>query len=86
LNEPKKQRTFADKLRDTLIIYVLPICIVGYVNYTKCWPYNAINNFYKGTAGERAKWINSDMIYFFSVVILGGIFYGIRYVYKKIIK
>ena len=55
MNEPTKPRTLREKIRDFIIIYALPIFCVGYVNYTKCWPYYAIKNFYKGTAGQHAQ-------------------------------
>ena len=86
MTELKKRRTFAEWLRDTLIIYVLPICIVGYVNYTKCWPYQALKDFSKGSMAERRGYVNDDLMYTVSVIILAGIFYGFRYLYKKMFK
>ncbi len=85
MTEPKKRRTFAEWLRDTLIIYVLPICIVGYVNYTKCWPYQALKDFSKGSMAERHAWVNDDLIRTGSAIILAGVFYGVRYLYKTIV-
>ena len=85
MTEPKKRRTFAEWLRDTLIIYVLPICIVGYVNYTKCWPYQALKDFSKGSMAERHAWVNDDLIRTGSAIILAGVFYVVLYLYKKIV-
>lgn len=86
MDEPKKRRTFAEWLRDTLIIYVLPIFIVGYVNYTKCWPYQAMKDFAKGSMLERRPGSQNEIIQFIAVIILAGIFYGFRYLYKKMVK
>jgi hypothetical protein len=86
LTELKKRRTFAEWLRDTLIIYVLPICIVGYVNYTKCWPYQALRDFSKGSMAERRAYVHDDLIRTVSVILLAGLFYGMRYLYKKMFK
>ena len=82
--QPTKRRTFAEKIRDFVIIYALPIFCVGYINYTKCWPYDALIDFYKGTAGQHAQWLNDDIIYTTSFTIFAGIYYGIRYLIKKI--
>jgi hypothetical protein len=84
MNEPTKIRTFSEKIRDFIIIYALPIFCVGYVNYTKCWPYYAIKNFYNGTAGQHAQWLNDDIVYTISFVFFAGIYYGIRYLIKRI--
>jgi hypothetical protein len=86
VTDPKKRRTFTEWLRDILIGYVLPIGVVGYVNYTKCWPYQALKDFSKGSMAERRGYVNDDLIYTCSLIIFAGLFYGIRYCYKKIFK
>ncbi len=80
----KNNRGFSEKIIDCLIIYILPIICVGYVNYTKCWPYEFLKDFYKNTAGEHKQWVNDDIIYFFSVIFVAAIFYGIKYLFQKI--
>ncbi|WP_395052008.1 hypothetical protein [Flavobacterium sp.] len=84
MTTPAKPRTTSEKFRDVMIIYVLPIFCVGYVNYTKCWPYQALIDFYKGTAGQHAQWLNDDIIYTISFTIFAGIYYALRYLIKKI--
>ncbi len=86
MTEPKKRRTFAEWCRNTLIIYILPICIIGYVNNTKCWPYQALEDFSKGSMAERHAWVNDDIIRTVSVIILAGTLYGFRYLYKKMFR
>jgi hypothetical protein len=83
MNQPQKTKTFGEKTSHFIIIYVLPTFCVGYINYTKCWPYETIQAFYKNTAGERNQWVNDDIIYTFSFVVIVAFFYGIRYVIKK---
>ena len=84
MNDYKKPRTLAEKIRDILIIYILPMVCLGYVNYTKCWPYQSLKDFYHGTAGQHKQWVNDDIIYTFSFLIIAGVFYGIRFLIKKI--
>lgn len=85
MNEPTKIRTFGEKIRDFIIIYALPIFCVGYVNYTKCWPYYELIEFFHGTAGQYKGYVRNDTIYFVSVLFFAGIYYGIRYLIKKIL-
>jgi hypothetical protein len=85
-NEPKKRRTFAEWLRDILLGYVLPLGVVCYVNYTQCWPYHALKNFSKGSMAERRPYVQDDLIYTISLIVLVGIYYGFKYLLKKIFR
>ncbi len=84
MNEPTKKRTFAEKIRDVLIIYILPLIVICYVNYTKCWPYYELIDFFHGTAGQYKGYVRDDTIYFDTVLFFAGIYYGIRYLFRKI--
>jgi hypothetical protein len=86
VTEPKKRRTFAEWLRDIMIGYILPIAVVCYVNYTKCWPYQMLKDFSKGSMAQRHGYVNDDMIYTGSLILFAGLFYGILFLYKKIFK
>ena len=79
-----KPRTIGGKISHFVIIYLLPVFCVGYVNYTKCWPYYAIKDFYKGTAGQHAQWVNDDIVYTISLLLFAAMYYGICYLIKKI--
>ena len=79
-----KPRTIGGKISHFVIIYFLPVFCVGYVNYNKCWPYNAIKKFYKDTAGQQAQWVNDDIVYSTTFIIFAGIYYRICYIIKKI--
>ena len=84
MTTPTKPRTIGDKIRDFVIIYAIPVFCVGYVNYTKCWPYSSIKDFYKGTAGQQAQWVNDDIVYTISLLLFAAMYYGICYLIKKI--
>jgi hypothetical protein len=79
VNELKKRRTFAEWLLDMLIGYVLPIGIVCYVNYTECWPYQALRNFSKGSLANRHTYVNDNLMYAVSLILLAGLFYGLKF-------
>ena len=83
MTTPTKPRTIGNKIRDLFIFYLLPILCVGYVNYTQCWPYYAIKDFYKGTAGQHKQWVNDDIVYTASFLLFGAMYYGICYLIKK---
>ena len=86
MNQPSKRRTFAEWLRDTLVIYIVPFGIVAYIKTTQCWPYFAIKDFFKTGVGNQEAWIEDDVIYVLGFLIVAAVFYALQYLCRNLIK